>query len=327
MPNRHVIAIGASAGGIHALRQIVRELPSDFSGSILVVVHISPDFRSILPDILARAGKLPARHAEQGTSIEPGRIYIAQPNYHLQVVDRRLQVSFGPKVNGFRPAIDPLLRSVAESFDSDATGVLLSGGMTDGIAGLLAIKAAGGTTVVQDPADAAFPALPTNALNVIEADHVVPSSGIGKLLVDLAQRPAVTRGMAMPDSLAKAEDAYRHDLNAQARGERAGHLAVFSCPHCGGVMRQTDETRIAQFLCHVGHSYEGEALLSSQGELVETMSWSLLRALKERGTLARELAAKAKDDSETARRLSAIVEDAERRMAIIQRDLIKVDRG
>ncbi len=325
MAMRHAIAVGASAGGLEALLRVVKDLQRDVPAPLLAVIHCSPDFPSILPEILSRSGPQPAAHARDGEELSPGRIYVAPPGYHLGLDGERIRVWFGPKINGFRPAIDPLFRSVADNYGSGAIGVLLSGGLTDGVAGLLALKRAGGVTVVQDPADAAVPSLPHNALLAVGVDHVLPASEIGKILGRLARGSGATGVTDMPDTLTKTEDAARQDFAAQERGARAGQVSVYSCPHCGGVMRQTDEVRLAEFLCHVGHAYEGEALLAAQAENIETNGWNLMRALKEHALLARELAsmARGRGDNEADNRLTQNADEADRHLALVENGLLK----
>jgi two-component system chemotaxis response regulator CheB len=322
MAERDVIAIGASAGGLEALQRVVGGLPPGLPAALFIVVHHAPYFESVLPEILGRGGPLPASHARDGEEIRPGHIYVAPQDRHLLLQVGAVAVRFGPKVNRFRPAIGPLLRTAADAYGSRAVGVLLSGGMTDGVAGLLAVKRVGGVTVVQDPADAIINALPYHAISTVEVDHIVPASEMGKLLGQLAREPADEGTRDMPDTISKAEEATQRDFAAQERGERVGQVSMYSCPHCGGVLRQTDETRLAEFLCHVGHAYEGESLLKSQAEMIETSAWNLLRALKEQALLARELArmARRRGDAAVEARLAS---SAERQVHLIQEGLLK----
>src|SRR5687767_3732333 len=152
-----IVVIGASAGGVDALRAIVAALPADFPAPICVVVHTSPQSPSILDQILDRAGPLTAAAACNGERIRPGRIYVAPPDCHLVIEPGVLRVTRGPKENRFRPAVDPLFRSAAQVYGPAATGVVLTGNLDDGTAGLWAIKQLGGISIVQDPADALFP--------------------------------------------------------------------------------------------------------------------------------------------------------------------------
>ena len=170
-----IILLGASAGGVDALIRLCSGLPRDLPAALLVVQHIAPTSRSMLPRLLCRAGPLPAAHAEDREAIRPGRIYVAKPDHHLLVnaADHRLMLRRGPHENRSRPAIDPLFRSAAVAFGPRVVGGVLSGLLEDGTAGLVAIKAYGGISVVQSPEDAAWPDMPRNALRGDSPDHCI----------------------------------------------------------------------------------------------------------------------------------------------------------
>jgi two-component system chemotaxis response regulator CheB len=185
-----VVVVGASAGGVEALLRFVGEFPEDFPAAIFVVLHIPATGTSVLPGILTRAGRLAAAHAEDETAIEPGRIYVAPPDYHLSIERSKALVGHGPRENGHRPAIDPLFRSAAQAYGRAVAGVILSGTLDDGSAGLAAIKKAGGLTLVQDPQDALYSAMPLNALKVTIPDYVLPAEEIAATLTRLARRRA-----------------------------------------------------------------------------------------------------------------------------------------
>lgn len=164
---------------------------------MFIVMHIPASRKSLLPDVLSACGKLPVINPKPHTNIEPGRIYVAPPDYHLLVeADQRISLWHGPKENNFRPSINPLFRSAAEVYRKRVVGVILTGSLEDGVAGLAWVKRHGGTVVVQDPRDAAFPAMPQSALQHVEVDYVTPISGLARLLVDLANgvKPAPVRG-------------------------------------------------------------------------------------------------------------------------------------
>src|SRR5204862_7311337 len=184
MPNRDVVAIGASAGGVEALTTIVSALPAATEASIFIVLHLPAEGTSRLPTILNRAGALPAAHPAEAEPIRHGRIYVAPPDRHLLVRDGRIRLSPGPRENGHRPAIDPLFRSLALSFGARVIAVVLSGTRDDGAAGVAAVKAVGGKVVVQDPEDAAYQGMPEAARATGEADAVVPAAEIAELLAD-----------------------------------------------------------------------------------------------------------------------------------------------
>lgn len=188
--SRHdIIAIGASAGGVEALTKLVRGLPKDLPAAVFVVVHIPASGTSLLPQILSAQGTLPAVQAVDGQAVEPGRIYLAPPDHHLLLEDSRMRCRRGPRENRTRPAIDPLFRTAAQAYGPRVAGVVLSGTLQDGTAGLSAIKQAGGVAVVQDPQEALFPSMPESALRRVPVDYVLPVPEISPLLARLARPP------------------------------------------------------------------------------------------------------------------------------------------
>lgn len=188
-----VVVVGASAGGVSALEKLASGLAADFPAPILVVLHLAANHKSLLPEILSRAGPLPACEARDGTTLAPGRFHIATPDCHLLVDGKRVRVRKGPRENGFRPSVDVLFRSAAYAWASRAIGVVLSGALDDGASGLWAIKEMGGIAVVQDPADAAFDSMPVHALRRTRVDYKAPASGLGPLLSDLVRQVSCRR--------------------------------------------------------------------------------------------------------------------------------------
>ena len=199
MAGHDIIVIGASAGGVEAVSAVVRALPADLSAAVFVVVHFPPQSRSVLPQILARAGALPAAHAEDRETIRPGRIYVAPPGRHMLIEDGVVRLVRGARENGAIPAVDPLFRSAARSHRARVVGVVLSGNLADGAAGLAAIKHHGGVAVVQDPAEALYNGMPRSAVENAPVDHVLPLHGIGPALVRLARAPPETRDITPDD--------------------------------------------------------------------------------------------------------------------------------
>lgn len=187
---RHdIVVIGASAGGLWALEELVADLPADLPAAVFIVVHISARFPSWLPHILQKFAKLPAVHAVDGAAIEAGHIYIAPPDRHLLVKPEYMRVVLGPKENRFRPAIDPLFRTAALAYGKRVVGVVLSGLLDDGTAGLIEIKEQGGVALVQDPQEAMFPSMPQSAIQHAAVDHILPVADIARVLVHLADQP------------------------------------------------------------------------------------------------------------------------------------------
>jgi two-component system, chemotaxis family, protein-glutamate methylesterase/glutaminase len=228
-----VVAIGASAGGFPALSELARGLPGDFAAAILVTIHLHPEASTVLADLIARAGALPAAFARDGEKIVPGGIYIAPPDLHLLADGERMLLRRGPRENGARPAIDPMFRSIAHGYGSRAIGVILTGGLNDGSSGLRAIKHCGGVAVVQDPRDAHDPEMPTSALAASAVDHVVPIREMAALLARLVAQPA------LPGPPPSAELAREVGIAAQrdsglAAAEAMGERSVLTCPECHG---------------------------------------------------------------------------------------------
>jgi len=285
-----IIVIGASAGGVEALRNIAAGLPSDLKAAVFVVLHLPPGGTSVLPSILDRAGDLPAAHAVDGEAVVPGRIYVAPPDNHMLLEDGTVRLAAGPRENSHRPAIDPLFRSAASSYGPSAIGVVLSGVLDDGTAGLAAVKAAGGVTVVQNPEDALYPGMPRSAIAYVTPEHVVPGAAIAGLLARLVeQTPA-----PVPDPPLEPDAVLEESFVAVDRGAsdnpQPGVPSGFTCPECSGALWETEEDGVVRFRCRTGHQYSLETLLSEQSGSIEAALWSALRALEERGAMLRRIA-------------------------------------
>jgi two-component system chemotaxis response regulator CheB len=187
---RDILVVGASAGGIEALKAVCGSLPADLSAAVFVAVHLAASGPDLLPGILTRAGPLPAIHPEDLQPIEPRRIHVAPPDHHLLVKDGYVRVVRGPRENGHRPAVDPLFRSAAVAYGPRVIGVVLTGALDDGTAGLAAIKSRGGLAVVQDPLEARYPSMPQNAIRNVRVDHRARLAEMGPLLARLASQEA-----------------------------------------------------------------------------------------------------------------------------------------
>jgi len=315
-----VAVVGASAGGVEALLGLVAELPDDFPAALFVVLHVPPTGTSILPRILTRGGSLEARHAEDGP-IEPGCIYVAPPDCHLLIDPGRMRVSRGPRENGHRPAIDPLFRTAARAYESAVAGVVLSGTMDDGAAGLQAIKEAGGIALVQDPNDALYPAMPRNAIALTPPDHVLPVRELARKLAELARRPSPARP---PASGPSAPDRVEGIFTGTREDQWPGDRAPFACPSCGGTLWESDEDGQPRFRCRVGHAFTETALMNGQSDGLEAALWSALRALEERLALTRRMAARLARQRKPgmAARFELQAEDAEAH-AVFLRDVLE----
>jgi two-component system, chemotaxis family, protein-glutamate methylesterase/glutaminase len=284
-----LIVVGASAGGVEALSTLVRGLPDDLSAAVLIVLHVGAE--SILPEILDAAGPLPARHAERGEPVAPGRIHVAPPGSHLLVHDHHLLLRRGPRENLARPAIDPLFRSAACSFGSGTIGVILTGSLNDGTAGLRAIKRCGGLAVVQDPAEAPFRDMPASAVRHVGIDHCLAVGEMADLLARLVlepPRPAVP----IPGDI-RLEAAIAAEEHAEMSSEdQLGVPAPFTCPECQGPLWEIADPSMLRYRCHTGHAFTAETMIEAQADEAEQILWKLLRSHQQRAELARRLALK-----------------------------------
>lgn len=289
MPQREIVVVGASAGGISALQSIVRGLPKEFPAAILIVLHLSRQSGGLLANILAGAGSLPSSDARHNEEIRAGHIYVAPPDRHLLVgPERRIYLGRGPKENRFRPAVDPLFRSAAVNEGQKTIGIVLSGGLDDGTAGLCAIGQAGGLTVVQDPSDAEVPSMPRSALQHVAADYCMSAEKIGEMLPILL-REAPTR----EKSRVSEDDKFEVELAADERNLRdvakMGHPTLYTCPSCAGSLTRIGDGAPARFRCHTGHAFSAMSLDDEQREKVENASWAAIRALQEHALLLQEM--------------------------------------
>jgi two-component system, chemotaxis family, protein-glutamate methylesterase/glutaminase len=310
MPPRRLIVIGASAGGVTSLAQLVRGLDAGLPAAVLIVLHTAPfGRRSALPEILARAGPLRAAIATHGADLKEGCILIAPADYHMRVVDGRVELDQGPRESHARPAIDPLFRTAARAYRRDVAGVILSGTQGDGTIGLMAIKSYGGLAIVQDPDEIQYSAMPRRALQYVSVDHVLSVHDIGATLNDFASSDRLPEAGIDPATAGAASATIVRDMSGQIRGELAGGLSMYSCPECGGTLWQTETGELTQFHCHVGHTYSPELLLVEKTEGLETALWSAVRTLVEKATLTRQLAQRSRD-SGNHEKAAAIEEQA-----------------
>jgi two-component system chemotaxis response regulator CheB len=288
MGNRDVLAIGTSAGGVKALLELAKHFEPGFPASVLVTIHRSPEFRSSLDELLTSVGPLPAHFARDGEPYRKGHIYIAPADRHLLVGGDRLALGNGPRENNARPAIDPMLRSMAVCCGPRAIGVVLTGTLGDGASGLWAVDRCGGLTVVQDPADAAFAEMPSNALKKVQPDHVVRLADMPALLARLVHQPA-GEAVQIPDNIALEVAIARGETNEVDQMDHLGRRSVFACPDCHGVMWEIDEGNLVRYRCHVGHAYTAELMTLALDESLRRGLASAVRALEERVALAQRL--------------------------------------
>ncbi|HET8559043.1 MAG TPA: chemotaxis protein CheB [Marmoricola sp.] len=321
MPHRDVVVVGASAGGVEALRELAAGLPVDFPGTVLVVLHVPPTGSSALPQILDRAGPLPARQAEDGDRLKPGQILVAAPNKHLIVYDGRVTLSSGPRENGHRPAVDVLFRTAARVLGPRLVGVILSGALDDGTAGMVAVQLRGGATVVQSPDEALHPSMPRSAMSAVDAQHVLPVAKIPPLLMELVSEE-VPDDPGQSSALMITEAAMADlDLDAINKSERPGRPSGLSCPDCNGTLFEIEEGGLVRYRCRVGHAWSPASLVAQQASALEGALWMALRSLEEKAALTADLARQAsaaghnlsgttfERESQEARKAAGLVRD------------------
>jgi two-component system chemotaxis response regulator CheB len=294
-----VVVVGASAGGVEALRALVGSLPPDLPSPVVVVLHISRHAPSALPAILNRSGPLPAVPAEHGAPLRDGVVHVAPADRHVLIADGHLHLSLGPTENGHRPAIDPLFRSAAAEFGPRAVGVVMSGTRDDGTAGLAAIAGRGGTALVQEPADALYPAMPTSALEHVPSAARYPADKLGTVLGELLREETRSGARSDPPPAPDARLLAENSISAMAAAPDAAIRlsgavpSGLSCPSCDGVLFELPGEPAPRFRCRVGHAWSPGSLAAEQNTEAEDALWVALRAIEERAALLRRLADRA----------------------------------
>lgn len=321
MPGHDIVVVGASIGGLEVLRTIVGELPRDLPAAVFVVWHIASESPALLPDIFQRAGPLPALYPQDGEAIQPGRIYVAPPDQHLLVDDGHVRLSRGPKENRFRPAIDPLFRSAASAYGPRVIGVVLSGALDDGTAGMEVVKARGGIAVIQDPREALNPSMPLSVRAHVAVDHCVPAAAIGPLLADLTRRAAVEAAQEPAREHLAIENriAFAHSA-LEAGVMQLGQPSPFTCPECHGTLLEITSAGVPRFRCHTGHAYSIQSLVAEVSGAIEETLWNTVRAIEERMLLLRRAAdhLRARGDHAEAARLLGLVREAEQQVQLVR---------
>jgi two-component system, chemotaxis family, protein-glutamate methylesterase/glutaminase len=333
MPPCNVIVVGASAGGVNSLTELVSRLPEALSAAVAVALHVPEGVPSMLPSILTRSGRMRAVHAVDGEPLVHGRIYVAPPGHHLLVKRRSLRVVRGPNENGHRPAVDPLFRTAARAHGRRVVGVVLSGSLGDGTAGLKAIKERGGTAVVQDPNEALFTSMPQTAIDNVDVDFVGDVPALAAELVRLSEVLASeadrgeTRDAGEADANGDEPDIVEMDVGTSHPEEWAAGPSPFSCPECHGVLFEREDGTLQRFRCRTGHAFGPEALAASQSKGIEDAMWTAYRALEENAALLRRLAKRASErpNKRGADRFFEQARGVEARAQIIRHALLSGD--
>ncbi|MET9225783.1 chemotaxis protein CheB [Lentzea sp. NPDC003310] len=292
--HRDLVVVGASAGGVEALRTFVSQLPDDLSAAVVVVLHLPAGGTSALPAILARCTGLPVVPVRDGTPLERGRVHVAPPNHHTVVQDGVLRLSRGPTENGHRPAVNVLFRSAALAAGPAVVGVVLSGTLDDGTAGMAAIKNRGGLTLVQAPEDALYSGMPDSVLRHVDVDHVGPVADLGGVVARCVGDDVDAEAAPAPEVLRLEVEVAGDDAGA-GFGDipRHGRTTTLTCPDCSGSLVELP-AQGGQYRCLVGHGWTPEALLDAYDGGLERALWMALRTLEEKTSLARRMASQAR---------------------------------
>lgn len=321
MPGRDTIVIGASIGGLEALQALLPGVQPDTPAAIFIVWHMSAESLGLLPDLLHHVSPLPVSNARDGEPIRAGHIYVAPPDQHLLIEPGHVRLTRGPKENRFRPAVDPLFRSAAVAYGPRVVGVVLSGALDDGTAGLWQIKDRGGVAVVQDSLDAMQPSMPSSAVRNVKVDHVLPARKIGPLLNELARMPVEEQGVPPVSDQLNIETRIAMEDNAlQAGVMKLGKPSPFTCPECHGTLLHVQDGTLLHFRCHTGHAYSINSLLTDVGESIEQALWNAIRAIDERVMLLNHVADHIREQGDTvgAEQFAAHGREAEQQSQLVR---------
>jgi two-component system, chemotaxis family, protein-glutamate methylesterase/glutaminase len=329
LPGRDIIVIGASAGGVEALQKLVKGIPKDIPAAIFIVLHIPAHNPSYLPEILTRVGNIKAKSPKDREPIEPGQIYVAPPDHHMLIERDFIRIVHGPKENRHRPAVDPLFRSAARAYNRRVIGVILTGALDDGTAGLNSIKRLDGITVVQDPLEALYPSMPQSAMASVQIDYVLPIAAIATLLERLAHE---TVEEIKPVEVAEpmgSEINIVENGTALSGDNHPGAPSAYSCPECGGVLWEIKDGDLTRFRCRVGHAFSIESMMAEQSDAIETALWAALKTLEESASLSERLAlaAHGRDQTWLAERYEQKASDARENAIVIQNLLMKTEQN
>jgi two-component system chemotaxis response regulator CheB len=286
---RDIIVIGGSAGAAAALHQLVADFSPDLQASVFIVTHVPVHGAMLLAGLLEARTKLPVAYAQDGDPILPGRILVGPPDRHLLLTPDGVSLGLGPRENLSRPAVDALFRSAAVAFGGRVIGVVLTGMLNDGAAGLVAVQQCGGVAVVQDPLDAQSPEMPRAALRAVQTEHVVPMAGMARLLESLAREEAPLGRPASPTLRLEVDIAQGERLGAE-RLSAVAEPSTFNCPNCNGVLSEMKGEGPLRFRCQIGHAVTGEILDDCHERALERAMGVALRIVEERIALVRRLA-------------------------------------
>jgi two-component system, chemotaxis family, protein-glutamate methylesterase/glutaminase len=289
MDHRDIIVIAASRGALPVLKKLVSNLAPDLAATVCIVMHIGRH-RSILPELLSQWGPLEATHPSNGETVERGRIYVAPPDRHMVLRDGTLRLLDTATENFARPAADPLFRSAAAEYRSRAVGVVLSGDLDDGAAGLAAIRARGGYAVVQDPDDCEAPSMPRSAIAAAGSDAITTRDGLPQVLHDAVMGAEWSKEHDMTNlhELEREARIAEGGLAAPHELDQIGERSALTCPSCNGALWRMRDDRPLRYRCHTGHAFSALSLEEASAQETDRAIWGAIRAMRERMIFSRE---------------------------------------
>lgn len=279
-----IVVAGASLGGVDAFQRLIAGLPDDFETPLLLVLHVG-SHRSVLPWLLERGSGRPVRHPDDGEVIRAGQVYVAPPDRHMLVDGPLIRLSHGPKEHHTRPAVDPLFRSAASSRGRDVIGLVMTGALNDGTAGLQAIKACGGQAVVQDPEDAFEPSMPASARAWVDVDAVARLEALPGVLARLATGTRPRTPFATDERVAHEQQWFTGKGNVMEHMRNVASPSTYVCPDCKGALWEITDSRPARYRCHTGHGFTLRTLYDTQFAQTDEALWGAVRALQEQELL------------------------------------------
>ncbi|MGM0952579.1 MAG: chemotaxis protein CheB [Pseudomonadota bacterium] len=283
--NSRLIVIGASAGGMTALKKLVAQFPKDFPAPVFIVNHMGADTTGeALVKALDENSSLTCVHARDKQAFESGTIYLAPSDQHMLIGNGEILITKGARENRSRPAIDPLFRSAAVAYGNRVIGIILTGYLDDGTSGMMAIKRCGGVCIAQDPEDASYPDMPQSVITNVGADYCVPIARMGALLTELINRE-LPESKPVPKDIAIEAKIAQRVLSDLPSVEALGDQVPYNCPDCGGVLWKVTEGKLLRYRCHTGHAFTASVLLAQQAVKIEETLWVALRMFEERQNL------------------------------------------
>lgn len=282
---RNLIVIGASAGGIPAINEVLQGFPEEMDAAVVVVLHVSQKSNSTnIANSFRRNSSLACSVATNEMPLRKGHLYVAPPEHQLMIKDHSLRLNRGPHENKYRPSIDVLFRSAAVNYGNRTVGIILTGLFEDGTSGMHAIKRSGGICIIQDPAEAQFSDMPRSVLNKINVDYQARLKDIPDIIKEIITHPLPPE-IPVPRELQIEADITEKMMSNINEMKKIGDHSDFTCPDCGGGLWALKNDPLHRYRCHTGHVYTENILHDLQDQNIEETIWVSIRMLEEKENL------------------------------------------